>query len=226
MKVSEIFTSVQGEGSRAGLPCTFVRFVACDLRCTYCDTEYAFYGGTNRPIDAILGEVASRGVPLVCVTGGEPMLQKEIVPFLEQLLAQGCEVLLETGGHRDLSQVPKAVVKIVDIKTPGSFVRGATADYARSEAFTSAHFHPANLQALASHDEVKVVITSRYDYEWARDYLRTHDIYSRVAHVHLSPSHGEVTPAALVGWLLEDRLPARLNLQLHKYIWDPNTRGV
>lgn len=226
MKVNEIFLSIQGEGTRVGLPCTFVRFTACNLRCTYCDTEYAFYDGTSMTIPVILERIAGFKSPLVCVTGGEPMLQREIVAFLEQLLIAGYAVLLETGGQQSLRAVPHGVVKIVDIKTPGAFREDPDIHFVESREFLGVHFDYSNLECLCPTDEVKIVITGRLDYEWAKSFIRRYNLAERVGAVLFSPCHGKLHPAELSSWLLEDRLPVRLNLQIHKYIWGAETRGV
>ena len=212
LTVNEIFYSIQGESTDAGRPCVFVRLTACDLRCTWCDTEYAFHEGRSMSVDAVMAEVDRHGCELVEITGGEPLLQPDVYPLMERLLARGRTVLLETGGHRPLDRVPAAVRKIVDVKCPGSG--------------ESARNHWENLASLAPHDEVKFVIKDRTDYEFARDVVARHELASRAAAVLLSPVHGVLDPKTLSEWLLADRLPARLQLQLHKYIWDPSTRGV
>jgi 7-carboxy-7-deazaguanine synthase len=210
--LNEIFYSVQGESTYAGRPCVFVRLTACDLRCSWCDTPYAFYEGSKRPLDEILAEVDRFDCPLVEVTGGEPLLQEDVYPLMQGLLERGKRVLLETGGHRDTSRVPGEVVTILDVKCPGS----GEAD--RNDW--------RNLDRLRPHDEVKFVIKDREDYEWARDVLARHGLTGRAAAVHFSPVHGALDPKALSEWVLTDRLPVRVQLQLHKYIWSPTTRGV
>lgn len=212
LTVNEIFYSIQGESSRAGRPCVFVRLTACDLRCTWCDTPYAFYEGRRRSLDDIIAEVEGHGCPLVEITGGEPLLQDEVYPLMERLLASGHTVLLETGGHRSIARVPAAVIKIVDVKCPGSG--------------ESAHMAWDNLDLLAPHDEVKFVIADRADYEFARDVVTRYDLSARCAAVLFSPVHGALDPRSLSEWMLADRLPARLQLQLHKFIWSPTARGV
>jgi 7-carboxy-7-deazaguanine synthase len=212
LTVNEIFYSIQGESTHAGRPCVFVRLTACDLRCTWCDTPYAFDEGRKRTIDDVVQDVEAYGCPLVEVTGGEPLLQEDVYPLMDRLLVDGHTVLLETGGHRSIARVPREVVKIVDIKCPGS-----------GEA---AHNDWSNLERLAPHDQVKFVILDRADYEFARDVVRRHDLARRAAAVLLSPVHGVLDPQALSDWILEDRLPVRLQLQLHKIIWAPETRGV
>jgi 7-carboxy-7-deazaguanine synthase len=211
MKLYEIYTSIQGETHFAGLPCTLVRFAACDLRCSYCDTEYAFTGGQEVTVDAIVGDVGARGVPLVLLTGGEPLLQRELPELCDKLLGRGFEVMIETGGHRDVSVLPSGVVIILDVKTPGSG--------------ESAKMHWANLERLGPRDAVKFVVTSEDDYCWSRDLIRERRLDAR-CHVLLSPSFGQVEPKDLVAWMLRDQLRARLNLQIHKYVWPPETRGV
>jgi 7-carboxy-7-deazaguanine synthase len=212
LTVTEIFHSIQGESTRAGELCVFVRLTACDLRCSWCDTAYAFHEGRKMSLDEVMAAVDAYGCGLVEVTGGEPLLQEDVYPLMERLLASGRTVLLETGGHRSIERVPRAVVKIVDVKCPGSGEAGRN-DW-------------ANLDRLAPHDEVKFVLKDRADYEYARDVIARHDLPSRAAAVLLSPVHGELEPRTLSGWMLADRLPARLQLQLHKYIWEPNARGV
>lgn len=211
MKLYEIYTSIQGETHYAGLPCTLVRFAACDLRCAYCDTEYAFTGGQEVTVDAIVADVAARGVPLVLLTGGEPLLQRELPELCAALLGRGFEVMIETGGHRDVSTLPAGVVVILDVKTPGS---------GESEKMCW-----ANLERLGPRDAVKFVVCSEDDYRWAREVIVERRLAER-CHVLVSPSFGAVAPRDLVTWMLRDKLPARLNLQIHKYVWPPETRGV
>jgi 7-carboxy-7-deazaguanine synthase len=212
LTINEIFFSIQGESSYAGRPCVFVRLTACDLRCSWCDTPYAFDEGTKRSLDSVLGEVDRYGCPLVEVTGGEPLLQADVYPLMEGLLARGRTVLLETGGHRSTARVPAGVVTILDVKCPGSG-ESAKNDW-------------TNLDRLRPHDEVKFVIKERTDYEYARDVVRQRDLGARAAAVHFSPVHGEMDLRTLSEWVLADRLPVRVQVQLHKYIWDPSTRGV
>lgn len=212
LTVNEIFYSVQGESTRAGLPCVFVRLTACDLRCSWCDTPYAFTEGRRMDVDEVVAVVEGHGCPLVEVTGGEPLLQEEVYALMQALIDRGRTVMLETGGHRSIERVPPSVVKIVDLKCPGSG-ETATIDW-------------GNLARLAPHDEVKFVVTDRADYEWARDVLRRHDLSARCAAVLLSPVHGVLDPAELSAWVLADHLPVRVQLQVHKYIWSPDTRGV
>jgi 7-carboxy-7-deazaguanine synthase len=210
--VNEIFYSVQGESTYAGRPCVFVRLTACDLRCSWCDTPYAFHEGRRRTLDDVLAEVDRFDCPLVEVTGGEPLLQQEVYPLMERLLQRGKTVLLETGGHRSTARVPDAVVTVLDIKCPGS----GEAD----------RMDWTNLARLRPHDEVKFVVGDRADYGYARDVVARHGLASRVNAIHLSPVYGALDPKTLSEWVLADNLPVRVQLQLHKYIWDPQTRGV
>jgi 7-carboxy-7-deazaguanine synthase len=212
LTVNEIFYSIQGESTYAGRPCVFVRLTACDLRCSWCDTPYAFHEGTKRSLDDVMAEVAAYNCSLVEITGGEPLLQDDVYPLMERLLAAGRTVLLETGGHLPIERVPRQVVKIVDVKCPGSGESGRN--------------RWSNLEQLASHDEVKFVIRDRADYDFARQAVVEHDLASRCAAVLFSPVHGVLDPRLLSEWMLADRLPARLQLQIHKVIWTPETRGV
>ena len=210
--VNEIFYSVQGESTYAGRPCVFVRLTACDLRCSWCDTPYAFHEGRKRPLEDVFREVDRFECPLVEVTGGEPLLQEDVYPLLQGLVDRGKTVLLETGGHRSTERVPAPVVTILDVKCPGS-----------GEA---EHVHWQNLDRLRPHDEVKFVVKDRADYEYAREAIVRHSLAGRAAAVHLSPVHGVLDPRTLSEWVLADHLPVRVQLQLHKYIWTPETRGV
>jgi len=234
MVVTEIFKSIQGEGTRAGLPCIFVRLTGCNLRCTWCDTAYAFHGGKKMSVQEVLARVdqlarrsASEGgpykerpaVPLVELTGGEPLLQEEIYPLTEKLLAAGYTVMIETSGERFVGKLPKEVIKIVDVKCPDS-----------GEPDT---FEMRNLEELAKSDEVKFVLATRRDYEFAREFTREHGLAGRVREVLFSPVFEDpegkwpgLEPRQLVEWILADGLPVRLGLQLHKFIWEPATKGV
>ena len=212
LTVNEIFHSIQGESTFSGRPCVFVRLTACDLRCTWCDTPYAFDEGRKRLVEDVVKEVAGVGCDLVEVTGGEPLLQDDVYPLMEALLAQGRTVLLETGGHRSTERVPEAVVTILDVKCPAS-----------GESHRNLW---ENLGRLRPHDEVKFVVQDRADYEYARDVIARHGLAGRAAAIHLSPVHGVLPPAELAAWVLADRLPARVQLQVHKLIWSPDTRGV
>ena len=212
LTVNEIFHSIQGESTFAGEPCVFVRLTACDLRCSWCDTPYAFHEGRKMSIDEVLAEVDRYGCPLVEVTGGEPLLQPEVLPLMSRLLESGKTVLLETGGHRSIEHVPAGVRRIMDVKCPGS-----------SEA---ERMDWGNLDRLTATDEAKFVIKDRQDYEYARDIVRRESLADRVAAVLFSPVHGVLSSRELAEWILADRLPVRLQLQAHKYIWPPETRGV
>lgn len=212
LTIHEIYVSVQGESTHVGRPCTFVRLTACNLRCEWCDTPYAFSGGRSLTIDDVLAEVAILGCPLVEVTGGEPLLQPDAVPLMERLLATGYEVLLETGGHMPIDQVPDEVVTILDVKCPGS-----------GEAH---RMHWANLERLSCRDEVKFVIRDRADFDYAIDVVTRYRLDERAAAVLFSPVFGVLAPDQLARWILESRAPVRLQLQAHKYIWAPETRGV
>jgi 7-carboxy-7-deazaguanine synthase len=225
MVITEIFKSIQGEGTRAGLPCIFVRLTGCNLRCTWCDTEYAFHGGTKYSLAEIREKVASlagQGVartPLVEITGGEPLLQPETPALAQQLLADGYTVMIETSGERFVGTLPHQVIKIVDIKCPDS-----------GEAET---FDRANLEALDRQDEIKFVISTRRDYDFARDFTVTHALAERVNQVLFSPVFPDpagrwqgLEARTLVEWILADGLPVRLGLQLHKFVWDRSTKGV
>jgi len=227
VQIIETYKSLQGESSYTGLPCVFVRLAGCNLRCTWCDSEYTFKGGNRMTLDEIEGQVhrLSPDGGLVEITGGEPLLQeREVVPLMERLLAAGYTVLLETSGERPLERVPSRVVKIVDVKCPDSGEDGT--------------FRTENLNALTPHDEVKFVVASRRDYEFARDFIHQHGLSSRVGSVILSPafrkdaagardaSHCLVEPQDLAEWMLADGLKARLGFQIHKFIWEPSLKGV
>jgi 7-carboxy-7-deazaguanine synthase len=225
LRITEIYKSVQGESSFAGLPCIFVRLTGCNLRCSWCDSEYTFTGGVSMSREEVMNAVrALAPVKLVEITGGEPMLQeREVVPLMRELLDDGYTVLLETSGERPLSNVPREVHKIVDVKCPGSGEGGT--------------FALENLAALAAHDEVKFVIADRADYEFARDFMREHGLEARVASVIFSPAFRKdaagrsaesalLDPRELVDWVLSDGLNVRVGLQMHKFIWDAATKGV
>jgi 7-carboxy-7-deazaguanine synthase len=212
VQVTEIFRSIQGESTFTGLPCVFVRLTGCNLRCTWCDTGYAFYGGQKMTVDEVVEKVRAYGVPLVEITGGEPLLQKEAISLMERLLAEGYQVMLETSGERPIAPVPREVIKIVDVKCPDS-----------GEPDT---FRLDNLERLAPHDQVKFVLASRRDYEFARDFTRRHELARRVRAVIFSPVHGGLDLAALASWILEDALPVRFGYQLHKLIWGADAQGV
>jgi 7-carboxy-7-deazaguanine synthase len=225
MVITEIFKSIQGEGTRAGLPCIFVRLTGCNLRCTWCDTEYAFHGGTKHSLAEIRGEVArlagsgTARTALVEITGGEPLLQPETPALAKELLAEGYSVMIETSGERFVGTLPREVIKIVDVKCPDS-----------GEADT---FDMANLGAVDAKDEIKFVISSRRDYDFARDFTLRHRLTERVNQVLFSPVFPDpagrwegLEARTLVEWILAEGLPVRLGLQLHKFVWDPATKGV
>jgi 7-carboxy-7-deazaguanine synthase len=211
MRITEIYKSVQGETQYTGLPCTLVRTTGCDLRCGYCDTAYAFYGGKDMTLDEIAAEVRHLGAPLVLLTGGEPMLQREIVALSERLLADGYRVMIETSGAHPVDVLPPEVIRIVDVKTPASG--------------ESHRIRWDVLDGLRQRDAIKFVVTDERDYQWAAEIIRSRDLANR-AEVLLSPVHGRLDPRQLVEWMLRDRLPARLNLQIHKYIWGTEAQGV
>ena len=212
LTINEIFHSIQGESTHTGRPCVFVRLTACDLRCSWCDTPYAFTEGEKMTLDDVLERVEGYGCDLVEITGGEPLLQRDVYPLMEQLLASGKTVMVETGGHRSIRDVPSDVIRIVDVKCPGSG--------------ESAKNHWENLDLLSLRDEVKFVIRDRADYEYAKDVVARYGLLDRTAAVLFSPVHGVLDAKELAAWILEDRLPVRLQLQAHKYIWEPHTRGV
>lgn len=211
LRVTELFVSIQGESTHAGRPCVFVRLTGCALRCAWCDTRYAYRGGTPRTVDDVLGEVGSHGLSLVEITGGEPLLQPPVHPLMRGLLDLGQQVLLETSGSRSIAEVPPPVHVIMDLKPPGSGEVAAN----RWE----------NVALLRPHHEVKIPVSSREDWEWAIATIRAHDLLARCP-VSVSPVWGHVEPAELARWLLDDRLDVRLNLQLHKLMWGPDSRGV
>jgi 7-carboxy-7-deazaguanine synthase len=212
LTVNEIFHSIQGESTHAGRPCVFVRLTACDLRCRWCDTPYSFHEGTKMSVDEVIADVEARGCDVVEVTGGEPLLQPDVYPLMRRLLDSGKTVLIETGGHRSIADVPAGVIRIMDVKCPGS------GESDRNEW--------ANLKHLNGNDEVKFVIADRADYEFAREVVRREGLIGKVNAVLFSPVHGELDPKLLSEWVIADRLPVRVQLQVHKYIWSPTTRGV
>ncbi len=212
LTINEIFHSIQGESTYVGEPCVFVRLTACDLRCSWCDTPYAFHEGQKMTVDEVLAVVEQYQCPTVEITGGEPLLQRDVYPLMERLVADGKRVLIETGGHRSIEHVPSAVVRIMDIKCPGSG--------------ESAKIEWGNLNHLTPRDQVKFVLKDRIDYEYARDVVNREQLAGRVDAVLFSPVHGVLHPRQLAEWILNDRLPVRLQLQAHKFIWSPDTRGV
>ena len=212
MIITEIFKSIQGESTFAGLPCIFIRLAGCNLRCHWCDTAYAFSGGKQMSVQEAVARVHRLGGKLVEVTGGEPLLQREVYPLSEQLLAEGYRVLVETSGERYVGDLPRPVVKIVDVKCPGSG--------------ESKRFCFDNLSVLDRKDQVKFVILDESDYRYAQEFLGKHDLHRRVEEVIFSPVFGQLLPRQLAEWILRDGLEVRLGLQLHKFIWDPDEHGV
>jgi 7-carboxy-7-deazaguanine synthase len=212
LHINEIFYSIQGESTHAGRPCVFVRLTGCNLRCRWCDTEYAFYEGRKMTIAEVADVVASHKCNLVEITGGEPLLQEGVYPLMDALLASGQTVMVETSGAVDVSKLDDRVIKIMDLKCPGS-----------GECDRNLW---SNLDHLVEHDEIKFVLADRKDYEWARDTIKSRDLGGRVNAILMSPVFGELDPADLARWILEDRIPARMQIQMHKQIWPPNTRGV
>jgi 7-carboxy-7-deazaguanine synthase len=212
LTVNEIFHSIQGESTHAGRPCVFVRLTACDLRCSWCDTPYAFHEGRKMSVDDVVGQVRDYGCDVVEITGGEPLLQADVYPLMQRLLDEGRTVMLETGGHRSVAEVPAGVIRVIDVKCPGS-----------GEA---AKNHWDNLSHLRPYDEVKFVIKDRADYDYASGVVAKHALFDRCAAVLFSPVHGVLDPKQLAEWILADRLPVRLQLQAHKYVWGADVRGV
>ncbi len=212
MVITEIFKSIQGESTFAGLPCVFVRLTGCNLRCHWCDTAYAFHGGQKMTVDEVLTKVRQLGGKLVELTGGEPLLQEDVYPLSEQLLREGFQVLIETSGERFIGRLPRPVVKVVDVKCPGS-----------GEGET---FNNDNLDALEQKDQIKFVIADETDYRYALDFMDRHALRGRVDEIIFSPVFGKLHPRQLAEWILRDALPVRMGLQIHKFIWDPDTKGV
>jgi len=212
IRIHEIYESIQGESTFAGLPCTFVRLSRCNLRCRWCDTPQAFEGGTQLSRADVLEKALSFGTPLIELTGGEPLLQAGAVPLLRELCDSGRTVLLETSGERDISKVDSRVHRIMDLKAPGS-------DESHRNRWE-------NIEHLTQRDEVKVVLADRADYEWAKGVIEEHGLVERVNAVLLSCVWGELDPKDLVQWVLEDHLPVRVQIQMHKVIWDADTEGV
>ncbi|HEV2350318.1 MAG TPA: radical SAM protein [Terriglobia bacterium] len=212
MVVTEIFKSIQGESSFAGLPCVFVRLTGCNLRCHWCDTAYAFHGGQNMSPAEVLGRVRQLGGNLVEFTGGEPLLQKEVELLAAQMVAEGFRILMETSGERFVGNLPRAVVKILDVKCPGSG--------------ESHKFCMENLAVIDRKDEIKFVVVDENDYRYALDFISCHRLHDRVDELILSPVFGRLHPRQLAEWILRDRIEVRMGMQLHKFIWDPETKGV
>ena len=211
LKINEIYASIQGESSHTGLPCIFIRLTGCNLRCTWCDTAYAFHKGDDLTVEETIQKVETFSLPLVEITGGEPLMQEEVYPLMDKLLETGYRVMLETGGALPIDKVPEKVIKILDIKCPGSGEDKKN--------------HLKNLKLLAPHDEVKFVLLDRADYEWSRDLLKKLALPSSIQ-ILFSPVFDKLDLKDLSEWILEDRLPVRLQTQLHKVIWNKNTTGV
>ena len=211
LKINEIYASIQGESSHTGLPCIFIRLTGCNLRCSWCDTAYAFYAGNDLTIEETLQRVDTFGLPLVEITGGEPLLQEDVYPLMEALLKKGYRVMLETSGALPIDKVPQRVIKILDIKCPGSGEEKKN--------------HLENLKLLSPHDEVKFVLLDRADYEWSRDLLRKYDL-APSTQVLFSPVYDKLNLKDLSQWILKDRLAVRLQTQLHKVIWSKDAIGV
>ncbi|MSO22411.1 MAG: radical SAM protein [Acidobacteria bacterium] len=211
MKINEIYQSIQGESSYAGLPCVFVRLTYCNLRCSYCDTEYAFYEGKDLTVDEVIASVLSYDCPLIEVTGGEPLLQKEVFPLMDRLIDSGHTVLLETSGSLDIARVHPQVIKILDLKCPSSGESG--------------HNLYSNLDKLQPHDEIKFVIGTREDYLWSKETIEQYRLAGQFP-ILFSTVFNQLEPRQLVDWVLQDNLKVRFQLQMHKYIWAPARRGV
>jgi 7-carboxy-7-deazaguanine synthase len=211
LKICEIFSSIQGESSYAGLPCTFVRLTGCNLRCSYCDTKYAYSEGSELSEEDIISRVSNAGFNLVEITGGEPLLQKEVYPLIERMIEESYTVLVETNGSQSIRDIDSRAIVILDIKTPGSGMHKEM-DF-------------SNLDNIKNKDEVKFIITGRADYEWSKDIIHKFRLLNRSS-ILLSPAYGILAPKDLAKWMLQDRIKARLNLQIHKYMFDPEKRGV
>ena len=212
LRINEIFYSIQGEGSRAGEPCIFIRLTGCGLRCTYCDTEYAFYEGEDRSLESVLNEVRAFGCNLIELTGGEPLEQEAVYPIMKALCDEGYEVMIETGGHIDISRVDPRVKRIVDLKTPSSGMQNKNVY--------------KNIEYLKPSDEIKFVIGSREDYLWSKEQTELFDLSNKVETILMSPVNGKLSSKDLAEWILEDKLPVRFQVQLHKIIWPDIERGV
>ncbi|MDB5215386.1 MAG: Queuosine Biosynthesis QueE Radical [Myxococcaceae bacterium] len=210
--IHEIYASIQGESTFAGLPCTFVRTTGCNLRCSWCDTTQAFYGGTRMSRSDVLAKALATGTELVELTGGEPLLQPGVFPLMTELCDAGRTVLVETSGEADVSGVDPRVHKIMDLKAPGSG--------------ESARNRWTNLDHIGKADELKFVLANRVDYEWMRETIRTRDLSRRTPNLLASTVFGRLATKELIGWVLEDKLPVRVQLQMHKYVWAPETQGV
>lgn len=212
LNIIELYSSVQGETSLAGLPTFFVRLAACNLRCTWCDTPYSFGRGNPTSAQFILDQVKQSGLRYVCITGGEPLLQPDVIPFMSHLCDRAFVVSLETSGSLSIAKVDPRVRTILDVKCPGSGMSEKN-DW-------------KNLELLRAHDEVKFVIKDEADYKFSKEVFHKYGLHRRISNVLISPVHGEIDPRLIIDWIMQDKLPFRLNLQLHKYVWPPNTMGV
>jgi 7-carboxy-7-deazaguanine synthase len=212
LRITEIYHSIQGESTWAGLPCTFIRLARCNLRCTWCDTAYSFHGGTSTPLDDILTQCKTYDCSLVEITGGEPLAQRECIDLAQALIAEGYTVLIETSGSLPIAPLPAEVIKIMDLKCPGSG-ECAKNDY-------------SNIDELSPLDEVKFVITNREDYDWAKEQVEKYDLIARCNAVLFSPVFSIIDPKDIVNWITEDALQVRFQLQMHKFIWPPDQKGV
>ncbi len=212
MVITEIFKSIQGESNFAGLPCVFIRLTGCNLRCHWCDTAYAFHGGQKMTVGEVMARVQQLGGELVELTGGEPLLQDDVYPLTDNLLAEGFKVLVETSGERNIGRLPREVVKVLDVKCPGSGEGGT--------------FCLDNLNSIDQKDQIKFVIANESDFRFASGFMAEHDLRNRVQEIILSPAFGQLPPRHLADWILRDGLKVRLGLQIHKFIWDPEARGV
>ena len=212
LKINEIFFSIQGESTYAGLPCLFIRLMGCDLRCTYCDTEYAFFEGTAKTLGEILLVAKEQGAKLIEVTGGEPLLQRNVHPLMSLLCDEGYEVLIETSGAHDISKIDPRVKVIMDLKCPSSG--------------ESKRNRLENIPLLQKKDQLKFVMGTREDYEWLKGMIESHQLVERVGAILVSPVFGKIDLQSMAKWILEDHLPVRFQVQLHKIIWEPMTRGV
>ncbi len=212
MVITEIFKSIQGESNFAGLPCVFIRLTGCNLRCHWCDTAYAFHGGQKMTVGEVMARVQQLGGELVELTGGEPLLQDDVYPLTDNLLAEGFKVLVETSGERNIGRLPREVVKVLDVKCPGSGEGGT--------------FCLDNLNSIDQKDQIKFVIANESDFRFASGFMAEHDLRNRVQEIILSPAFGQLPPRQLADWILRDGLKVRLGLQIHKFIWDPEARGV
>jgi 7-carboxy-7-deazaguanine synthase len=211
LKINEIYASIQGESSHTGLPCVFIRLTGCNLRCSWCDTAYAFHDGENLTLEETLKKVEAFKLPLVEITGGEPLMQEDVYPLMQALLKNGYQVMLETGGSLPIDKVPEKIIKILDLKCPGSGEEKKN--------------HLENLKFLSPHDEIKFVLLDRADYEWSRNLMQKYDLAS-TAQILFSPVYDKLALKDLSQWILEDRLPVRLQTQLHKVIWSKDAIGV